>query len=102
MNLGTLRKVFEFLYFFVRECRLFFCDLESFEALFAKNKSLKVKIRRPVEFLRFRQDLFVLCYLFLEDYNNFYFRTNVQQAEEQCVLNCRPSLNVQYFEFPGS
>ena len=40
MNLGTPRKAYEFQCFFVRECRLFSCNLESREALLAKNKYL--------------------------------------------------------------
>ena len=40
MNLGTPRKAYEFQCFFVRECRLFSCNLEYHEALLAKNRSL--------------------------------------------------------------
>ena len=40
MNLGTPRKACEFQCFFVRECRLLSCNLESREALLAKNRSL--------------------------------------------------------------
>lgn len=41
MSLGTPRKAYEFQCFFVRECRLFSCNLESREALLAMNRSLK-------------------------------------------------------------
>lgn len=40
MNLGTPRKAYEFQRFFVRECRLFSCNLEYHEALLAKNRYL--------------------------------------------------------------
>ena len=40
MNLGTARKAYEFQCFFVRECRLFSCNLEYHEALLAMNRYL--------------------------------------------------------------
>lgn len=40
VNLGTPRKAYEFQCFFVRECRLFSCNLEYHEALLAMNRSL--------------------------------------------------------------